>query len=113
MDMEYEEAKVKAKTAEAEYMASKNVLDEYKKRMDAAKKIIVELSSKGMEFSLLKVTHVERKGNVDMKVLQRKFDLMDGDIDACRKDKIISTRITTKQHGCRPQAVSPSLPKQK
>ena len=97
MDMEYDEAKRDAVEAESLYLACKNVMDTYKKQMDEAKAVIVGLAAKGMEFDLITVTQVERKGNVDMKVLQRKFDLMDGDIDACRKEKIVSTRITAKK----------------
>ena len=96
MDTEYEAAKQEAEELESLYLSTKNVMETYKKVMDEAKAGILTLAAKGMEFDLIKVTHVERKGNVDMKVLQRKFDLMDGDIDACRKEKIISNRITLK-----------------
>ena len=97
MDEDYDYQRDRAMEAESMYLSSKNVMDTYKKQMDEAKEVIVELAAKGMEFDLIKITHVERKGKVDMKVLQRKFDLMDGDVDACRKEKIISTRITVKK----------------
>ena len=97
MDQEYDQAKGEAVELEGAYLAAKKVVDEYKVRMDEAKANILQLASKGMEFDLITVSEHKRKGNVDMKVLQRKFDIMDSDVDSCRKDEIIVRSIKIKK----------------
>jgi len=97
MDVSYDEAKGEAVELEAAYLAAKSVVDDYKKRMDDAKANILQLHSQGIEFELITVSEHKRKGNVDMKELQRKFDIMDSDVDSCRKEEIIVRSIKAKK----------------
>jgi len=97
MDMEYDQAKGDAVILEGAYLAAKKVVDEYKVRMDEAKENILQLAAKGMEFDMITVAEHKRKGNVDMKELQRKFDIMDSDVDSCRKEEIIVRSIKLKK----------------
>ena len=97
MDMEYERQRTEAVEAEATYLAAKNVLDEYKRVMDEAKEKIVSLAAKGHEFDLITVVHGKRKGAVDMKELQRKYDIMDSEIDELRKPDVEYDTIRLKK----------------
>jgi len=97
MDMQYEELRAEAIEAETEYLSAKNILDNFKNKVDEAKEKIKALEAKGIEFSLINIKHTERKGNVDMKELQRKFELIDSDIDSVRKEPIKVVTITVKK----------------
>lgn len=97
MDMMYEEQREEAMQVEAEYLAAKSEVDKYNKRLNELKEIIISLAAKGMEFEKLEVVHSKRKGNVNMKELQRKYDIMDSEIDKFRKPDIEYDSIRIKK----------------
>ncbi len=88
MEAEYEFLTMEATKAEEEYLAARQIVDDAKDSIDLLRSEILSLAAKGIEFKRLTVTHTKRKGNVDMKKLQRKFNIMDSEIDECRKAKI-------------------------
>ena len=85
IDQSYKEALHDAMVAEQEYITAKQKMDKYKETMDAAKKTLIHLDSLGIEFDRVSISLVKKKGSVDMKELQRKYDIMDSDLDALRK----------------------------
>lgn len=85
---EYEYGKSQVDELESTYIAAKESEKEAKAIMDQAKHGLEVLYSQGHEPRKLTVTHATRKGNVDMKELQRKFNIMDDDINDCRKSDI-------------------------
>jgi len=97
LDQEYDYMKAQSVETEGAYMAAKKVVDEYTERMKIAKEALLQYHSQGFTFDLLEVAEHKRKGNVDMKELQRKYDLMDSDIDLLRKPEIVVRNIKVKK----------------
>jgi len=96
-DAEYDFLVEEAKLWEERYDKQKNILETAKVEMDEAKKYLVSLDAKGIPLDRHTVRRMTRKGNVDMKKLQIKYDLMDSDIDACRKDPIDVVSLVVKK----------------
>ena len=85
---EYEYGKSQLLELEATYIAAKGKEKEAKASMDQAKHALEILYSQGYEPHRLTVSRTTRKGNVDMKELQRDLNLMDDDINKYRKKDI-------------------------
>lgn len=97
MDMAYDEAKHEAVDAEAKYLAAKTVVDDFKKRMEEARQVILGKHSQGIEFDLITVGKSTKKGSVDMKALMADLNLMDSDVDKYRKPSSDVYTIRTKK----------------
>ena len=88
MDEQYDYERSQVDELEDAYLIAKQASDSVLKEMAEVKSQLEQYYSKGHEPRKLTRSEVSRKGAVDMKVLQRKFDIMDGDVDACRKEKV-------------------------
>ena len=97
MDMMYEEKLEEAKISEARYLSAKLLADTAKEQMAKEKEKLIELDSQGVELTELMVKKSKRKGNVDMKFLQFKYDIDDETLDSMRKDDIEVVSIVRKK----------------
>ena len=88
LDEQYDYERSQVDELEDKYLIAKQGSDAVLADMAEAKAELEVYYAKGHEPRKLTRSEVSRKGAIDMKVLQRKFDIMDGDVDACRKDKV-------------------------